>query len=81
MVAVFNVHARIDQSSSSSNRRNGQNVQHLHFVAFFYHPHVTAIADAASTTSLMRNPLAEVRQILSAALGSASESPAIIEEV
>ena len=29
----------------------------------------------------MKNPLAEVRKLLYTALGSASESPAIIEEV
>lgn len=69
MVAVFNDHARIDQSSSSSNGRNGQNAEHFHFVGVFYHPHDTAIVDAGSTTSLMKNPLAEVRQILSTALG------------
>lgn len=74
MVAVFNDHSRTDQSSPSSNGRNGQNAEGFHFL-------VTTVVDALSTTSPMNISLAEVRRMLSTALGSASESPDIIEEV
>jgi hypothetical protein len=39
------------------------------------------MAEALPTTSTMGNVLAEVHQVLSTALQSASECPAIIEEV
>jgi hypothetical protein len=52
-----------------------------HFVVVFYHSHDTTITDAVPTIFLMKSLFAEVREILSTALGSASESPAIIEEV
>jgi hypothetical protein len=52
--AVFNVHGTIDWSSSSSIGRDGQNVEHLHFVLSFYHPHDIIMIDADLITSIMK---------------------------